>query len=428
MWKTIAPIVTGLSLLLAVPAPATEKGAPAKGPEGTVVRAVVLKGVLRHVQGELQKDPPMPFEYWQLDAGGKTYYLDLRGKQLLERAEKLVNRPVVVTGLPDPASPTLRVTDLKADEFVNETVHVEIRGRLESYRHALPHLLQPWPIACDTLPRWRPWPPPEEGPFYPEPAPILSWWVYLGDKYYQLDFGSAGELLERAKQLDHKGVIVTGTRLGEVIRVTSIKADDGTYRETVTVMIQGELSAETHPTKRLTYIGRPTPSVEFVTVWYITVNGKKYQLDFRTGTMPAFDLNNLKGRTVVVTGMLKDDVVAVTSLQPAGPWDPGLVPVAAETIDGVWDSNWGPVTIKCGRQGNELVPITGSWVQGPGMEGVIKSGTFDPARRILRFVFDEPWHNQSGTAVLSLSADGKTLSGTWKFTDGGSGSWTMTRR
>jgi hypothetical protein len=35
MWKTFAPIVTGLSLSLAVPAPATEKVEPGKGADRT---------------------------------------------------------------------------------------------------------------------------------------------------------------------------------------------------------------------------------------------------------------------------------------------------------------------------------------------------------------------------------------------------------
>src|SRR5262245_952929 len=113
MWKAVAPLLTGVSLFLIAPAPATEK-ADQKPREDLVVRTVTLKGMLRHVTGDKMRDPPIPFEYWELHSGGKTYYLDLRGKQLLELAEQLVNRPVAVTGIPEPASPTIRVTSLRA--------------------------------------------------------------------------------------------------------------------------------------------------------------------------------------------------------------------------------------------------------------------------------------------------------------------------
>jgi hypothetical protein len=61
------------------------------------------------------------------------------------------------------------------------------------------------------------------------------------------------------------------------------------------------------------------------------------------------------------------------------------------------------------------------------MTGIVTRGTFDPATRVLHFEFDEPWHGESGTATFTMSPDGKTLSGTWTFTTGGGGSWTLER-
>src|SRR5262249_25894748 len=233
MWKTFAPIVAGLGLFLALPALAAEKSGSVdcvvRSPEGPILRAVVLKGILRHERVEEPSNFPFPGGYWKVIADGKTYYLDLRGKELLERAENLVNQRVVVTGIPEPASPTIRVTSLKPDEFVKETINVEIRGRLESIREWL-HLLEEFRERA--LPR----PPQDRFPI------ITGWQVYVGDKSYRMDFGSRIELQKLAHQLDHKGVIVTGTRVGGVIRVTGLKADEGTYQETVTVEIQGVLT------------------------------------------------------------------------------------------------------------------------------------------------------------------------------------------
>src|SRR5262249_7062593 len=139
MGKTFAPLVAGLSLLLALPAPAEEQGAsvtcPPDDPQPQVVQ---LRGVLRREQVTLTVDPPITVDRWTLAAGGKTYHLVLRRRQeLLERAEKLVGRPVVVAGILDPAGPYLWVTSLRADESVKETIRVEVRGRLVAQRAIL---------------------------------------------------------------------------------------------------------------------------------------------------------------------------------------------------------------------------------------------------------------------------------------------------
>jgi hypothetical protein len=414
MWKTFALIVTGFGLLLALPAAAEEKpGSGRQAPDNPRPKLLQFKGVLRHEQGARTRDPEIPFDYWKLEAAGTTYYLDLRGPEL-PVARMLVGRPVVVIGSLDLASPTVHVTSLRADEFVQETVNVEVRGRLVSIREDPRHYK---PLE------YYQGPPLVEGRLAPpERGWIVGWRIFLGKKSYELDFGSPDhkrtvELLELAEKLDGHGVVVTGTQVGDVIHVTGLKADEGAYHQTVGVKIQGVLRCMLEP-----------PSHD----WSVTAGGKRYRLQFPSNDSDLhvpFQLRaeRLAGKTVVVTGTLKDGVVTVTGLWAAEPGEPGVGPVEKKMIDGVWDSNWGPVTIRCGVEDSEWVPITGSWVQGPGRIGVITSGTFDPVNGVLEFAFDEPWHNQSGTAELRLSADGKTLRGTWKFTRGGGGTWTMTR-
>jgi hypothetical protein len=106
---------------------------------------------------------------------------------------------------------------------------------------------------------------------------------------------------------------------------------------------------------------------------------------------------------------------------------PSHIAAAADgDITGKWKSNWGPMEIRCGKLNDDGVyPVTGSWVQGPRMFGEIVSGTFDPKSGLFRFRFDEPWHDQKGSAELQRAKDG-SFSGTWKFDRGGGpGVWTM---
>src|SRR5262249_5167783 len=115
-----------------------------------------------------------------------------------------------------------------------------------------------------------------------------------------------------ARKLDGQGVFVTGTRVGDVIHVSGMKADEGAYRETRSVEIRGELSRDILLYRHGPLDKRP------VTVWYVAVNGTKYRLDFRVNRVPQGDLDKLEHRTVVVTGTLRDDVVTVDGLRAAG--------------------------------------------------------------------------------------------------------------
>jgi hypothetical protein len=126
MCKTLPLLLTGISLFLAIPAPAAEKADLGKHPGGAAVRVVEIKGKLYHVKGVAESNPPKPFEYWKLLAAGKTYYLHLPSKELLGLAEKLTSRVTVVTGILVPSSATICVTGLRADEYAR----VEIKGKL----------------------------------------------------------------------------------------------------------------------------------------------------------------------------------------------------------------------------------------------------------------------------------------------------------
>jgi hypothetical protein len=274
-----------MSLFLALPALAADRaGTTEFRPATPELQAVTFKGVLRHVHGAFTSEPPIPFDYWELIVNGKTYYLDLRTRALLELAEQLTGRPVVVTGLLDSTSPTIHVLSLKADEFVKETRQVEIRGWLEKrvierdpWRD---HILRPL-IAY---------------------VPIIEWNVHVNGKTYRLDLGTDPAVQAMAEVLKGHSVILTGTRQDGMIRVTGLKADHSDYeRDVVTVEIQGRLDAGWCPTP---------PS------WTIVADGKTYQLDLRSRFHHCL-ARQLNGKTVVVTGTLKDGVVTVTGLKAA---------------------------------------------------------------------------------------------------------------
>jgi hypothetical protein len=106
----------------------------------------------------------------------------------------------------------------------------------------------------------------------------------------------------------------------------------------------------------------------------------------------------------------------------------GLVATpAVSTVGGVWDSDFGPVTLTMGAaQGNQQIPVTGFWVQPDGKQGTIRSGTFDPTSLVLDLTYFQPWNNAEGTARFTLSADGQTLKGQWVQANA-KGDWTMKR-
>src|SRR5262249_14176805 len=98
-------------------------------------------------------------------------------------------------------------------------------------------------------------------------------------------------------------------------------------------------------------------------------------------------------------------------------------------ITGIWESNWGPVSLQHDRGADNLpVAITGSYVPEDGKKAMITKGTYDPVTGRLEFSFVEPWVDVTGSADLQLSSDGNRLSGAWSNSAGESGVWTLTRK
>ncbi|MCA1602509.1 MAG: hypothetical protein LC776_12975 [Acidobacteria bacterium] len=65
--------------------------------------------------------------------------------------------------------------------------------------------------------------------------------------------------------------------------------------------------------------------------------------------------------------------------------------------------------------------ITGYWGQDSSKRGEITGGFFDSYSRTLSFSYKQSWNSvTNGRAVLTLSADGKTLDGRYRG-DGGNG-------
>src|SRR5579872_1329575 len=87
-------------------------------------------------------------------------------------------------------------------------------------------------------------------------------------------------------------------------------------------------------------------------------------------------------------------------------------PKAGAEITGVWESEWGLVTLKATPVKNkEVLAVTGHYVRARDQTGVIKSGTFDPASGVLQLNLEEPWNDTKGSARLTRAADGKEFKG-----------------
>src|ERR1051326_2151335 len=111
----------------------------------------------------------------------------------------------------------------------------------------------------------------------------------------------------------------------------------------------------------------------------------------------------------------------------------GASPAFSQTsrpINGVWNSNYGQVTLNVDSSG----AVTGYWTGDKG-RGTITNGKYD-GFAVVVFEYSQPWNNAKGRAALRLSADGHVLSGGWsEQTPDGKGmspppeqGWTVTRR
>jgi len=122
----------------------------------------------------------------------------------------------------------------------------------------------------------------------------------------------------------------------------------------------------------------------------------------------------------------KATITATRTAVPQTPLPEGVLSQAVN-ISGIWDSDFGQVTMALWQsQDSRLFPVTGSWIQKDGNKGIIESGTFDPKSRVLEFSYYQPWNKIEGSARFDLSADGKTLKGTYKEASG-QGGWNMQR-
>jgi hypothetical protein len=273
MWKTIALLLGGINLLLAMPAPAEQAQAVKYAGDSRVVQ---VKGELYHVRGDAKSDPAMPFEYWELLADGKTFYLVLRGDELLATAGQLVGQTVVATGVLATSSPSIRVTSLQADAYIN----VEIRGRLG--------------LRVRELPNWL-------DPELYQKADILArrcrdeWTVTADGKIYPLAFDDPA-LLKQAEKLNSKAVIVTGTPSDFALHVKSLIADESDCpKEKIITEGKGQVK----------HMIGGNPLREAYECWGLTINGQTYELDFG-GLKDVADLaKDLDGKVVVLTGVLE---------------------------------------------------------------------------------------------------------------------------
>ncbi len=110
--------------------------------------------------------------------------------------------------------------------------------------------------------------------------------------------------------------------------------------------------------------------------------------------------------------------VSNAAAQPQQDTTPALSPV-----EGTWLSNWGPVTFVPQLQADGI-HIRGFEQQWPSQKGTITDGRYDPEQHKLTFSYFQEWNSRSGNATLTLSPDGKTMTGTWQIGKSG-GPYTM---
>jgi len=107
-------------------------------------------------------------------------------------------------------------------------------------------------------------------------------------------------------------------------------------------------------------------------------------------------------------------------------------PAASGPIDGLWDSNYGPVTLITQPASGGTFSVTGYWYQNGdpatcdpnACRGAINSGTYNPATGQLDIKYHQPWNNTDGTATFKLT--GADLVGSF-VQPNGSGAWNLTR-
>jgi hypothetical protein len=213
MFKWTTLLLTGLVCCLTLPAlnAGTDLGClpPPPLPVQDYLKkttSVEIKGQLSHIvsdcRGPQDTKFPMPniwfFNAWQMTVGGKTYTLTFgERKDVTELTNKLVGKTVIVSGTLDGS--TVHVTGLKADdEYVKETIEVEVRGQLQFLYTLFPN------IGTNRIEK-----------------DLAGVNIVVDGKTYKLDL--MPELLKLAQTLDGKVVVLTGILNKDTIAVKTLK-------------------------------------------------------------------------------------------------------------------------------------------------------------------------------------------------------------
>jgi hypothetical protein len=231
----------------------------------------------------------------RLTVEGKTYVVDLGAdRDLLHAAAALDGHTAIVMGTLD--GDTLKASAIKGDgDFVRKKVSVEVKGLLE--RHGGLRCLSP------------------------------EFSVTAGKDYFGLEFADP-ELRKSAVQFSGKTVVLTGTleentERGDIIRVASLKADDGAaVQEATASTLKGKLQyvITQWDTGEVLFTCDKLPE-PFAKCWSIghgvTVDGKLYRLHFGNDKDLREQAEKLVGQPVVAFGSLKQEVLTVASLKRA---------------------------------------------------------------------------------------------------------------
>jgi len=127
-------------------------------------------------------------------------------------------------------------------------------------------------------------------------------------------FGERKDITDLANKLVGKTVIVTGTLENGVVHLTSLKADDEYVKETTELEVRGRLE---EVIAYLKDIGFPNSPPDMISLgWNVVVDGKAYTVTFNGPELLTL-AKYLNGKTVVLTGELKDDIITVKTLKAA---------------------------------------------------------------------------------------------------------------
>jgi hypothetical protein len=101
-----------------------------------------------------------------------------------------------------------------------------------------------------------------------------------------------------------------------------------------------------------------------------------------------------------------------------------------EQITGDWKSNYGPVHLDFvrGEKPAGSAMLKGYWLEPPGnRRGVIEECHYNSRTGDLAVQYLETWSKVKGKITLKLDASGRTFAGSFKSSDGSTGSWNWKR-